>query len=293
MTIHKRFPFMIWLLILTFLLTALAGCGNDSEEADRLAALKQENAQLKEQIAAMEARLNELESSGLKTWKLSADAWPDNLGASVHFQAEPRAHADSQGAMLNVRLNGEEIISLACTWDGTAYTATADLPAADGYSYSCVLIAPDGTREQIPLSSPDNPIYDTLVNIESSLIAYCNLFVADWSESEGMLNITAGYVQVQLPQITAAGTEVDYQNAQLVFCLNGNAIETQTLDLPKGEGEGSYETALTSVSFHMPEMEDDYQLDLYLNVNLTNGETISAGGGSWYYNNETLNMLVG
>lgn len=284
----------ILILVLSLLMTGLAGCGaKNAKGDDELALLKQENAQLKEQIAIMQARLDELESSGLKTWKLDAAAWADSAGASVTFTAEPRAYQDGQSAMLNVRLNGEEIISLACNWDGTSYSSTVELEAADGYSYICVLVSPDGTRELIPLSSPDSPVYDTLVNMQSSLIAYCNLFVADWNESEDKLNITAGYVQVQLPQITPAGTDVEYVGARLIFKLNGNTVETQTLDLPKGEGEGSYETALTSVSFNMPEMEDDYQLDLYLDVDLSSGETISAAGGSWYYNNETLNMLVG
>ena len=75
--------------------------------------------------------------------------------------------------------------------------------------------------------------------------------------------------------------------------LNGETVETQDIELPKGEGQGSYETSLSSISFTMPQMEDDYQLDLMLVVTLTNGEELNANGGSWFYNNNELKMAAG
>ena len=40
-------------------------------------------------------------------------------------------------------------------------------------------------------------------------------------------------------------------------------------------------------------MDDDYQLDLTLVVTLTNGEELTANGGSWFYNNGELKMAAG
>lgn len=291
----KRFSSMIaWILTLCVLTAALAGCGAGSADADRIAQLEQENAELRDQVAALTARLDELEgAAGFKTWKLSAEAWSDSNGACVTFTGEPRNYEDGMTATLIVRLDGEEVNTESCTWNGTAFEASVDLEAADGYSYTIAMTTADGSREQIVLNSPDNAVYDTLVYIQSSLNAYCNLFVSDWENADGKLTITSGYVQVQLPQITPAGTSVTFESAKLVLQLNGNPVETLDLELPEGEGAGSYETALTSTAFTMPEMAEDYQLDLILEVKLSGSADITANGGSWFFSGDQLVMVVG
>lgn len=285
---------LISLLLICALLLSLAGCAKrGSEDTSALDALKEENARLHEQIGVLTARLNELESRGFKTSKLQAKAWGDNNGATVTFSGEPRNHEDKSSALFVVRLNGAEVENVPCEWNGTEYTASVELEAADGYSYTCILVDADGTREQILLSSPDSPVYDNLVYMQSSLTAYCNLFINDWEQSGSDLKITSGFVQVQLPRITAEGTEVNFVSAQLVLLLNGNTVSSQALELPAGEGAGSHETALTDIAFTMPEMTEEHQLDLELRVKLSNGEEISAEGGSWYYTDGQLSMVVG
>lgn len=287
----RLFSVTLWVLMLSVLVLALAGCGKEKD--DKVTTLESENAQLKEEVETLNEQLEQMENAGFKTWKLTAAAWVDHNGATVSFIGEPKAYVDGQTAQLVVRFNGTEMAVQDCAWDGTSYTASVDLEAADGYSYGCVFTAPDGTQDSVVLSSPDNPTFDSLVYMQSSLTAYCNLFVADYEVKDGKMNITSGYVQVQLPQITASGSAVEFDSAELVFLLNGDVLETQKLDLPQGEGAGSYETAMTSISFNMPEMKDDYQLDLNVNVKLSDGSTITANGGSWFYNNGKLNMVVG
>lgn len=281
---------VISLLLIAVLLLSLTGCAKDTSDVD---SLKAENTQLREQIGVLTARLNELESRGLKTSKLNAKAWGDNNGATVTFAGEPRNHEDKSSALFVVRLNGAEVENVSCDWNGTEYTASVELEAADGYSYTCILVDADGTREQILLSSPDSPVYDNLVYMRSSLTAYCNLFIADWEQKDSDLKITSGFVQVQLPQITAEGTQVEFASAQLVLLLNGNTVSSQALELPEGEGAGSHEAALTDVVFTMPEMSEEHQLDLLLRVKLSNGEEITAEGGSWFYTDGQLSMVVG
>ena len=129
--------------------------------------------------------------------------------------------------------------------------------------------------------------------MKRSLDAYCNLYISDYKEEDGKFVVTAGFASVQLPQLVSAGSSVDFQKAQLVFMLNGETIETKDIDLPKGEGEGSHESSLSNISFTMPQMDDDYQLDLELLVTLTDGRELSANGGSWFYNNNELKMSAG
>lgn len=225
----------------------------------------------------------------LQSWELNAAVWSSSNGATVTLNAQPRAYEKGLGASFVVRLEGKEVENVSCSWNGSYFTASVDLEAADGYEYECVIFPPQGVGEHYTLSDA----YDSLVYMKRSLDAYCNLYISDFKEADGKFTVTAGFASVQLPQLTSAGTQIGFQKAQLVFMLNGETVETKDIDLPQGEGQGSYETSLSSISFTMPQMDDDYQLDLTLVVTLTNGEELSANGGSWFYNNGELKMAAG
>ncbi len=274
------------MLLIALLLT---GCGGSADVSQ----LEQDIDALQHQVDALSARLDALEeNSGLLDWNLNASAWADNSGASVTLTASPLAYHEGQSALFSVRLGSQEIASVPCQWDGSVYTGTVDLTAADGYSYYCTLISANDSREQVALNTPENPVFDTLVYMETGLTAYCNMIVEAWENEGGNLSITSGYVQTQLPRI-AAGDGVQFAGAQLTLRLNGEVVESQPLELPQGEGEGSYEAVLSGISFQMPKMEDDYQLELILEVSLSDGQTLTASGGSWYYNGGEMLMVVG
>lgn len=239
---------------------------------------------------AASGSLAQLETEGsLQSWELNASVWSSSNGATVTLNAQPRTYEKGQGASFVVRLEGKEVENVSCTWNGSYYTASVDLEAADGYEYECVLFPPQGVGEHYTLSDA----YDSLVYMKRSLDAYCNLYISDFKDDNGKFTVTAGWASVQLPQLTTAGTEIGFQKAQLVFSLNGETVETQDVTLPQGEGKGSYESSLSNISFTMPKMDDDYQLDLTLVVTLTNGEELTANGGSWFYNNGELKMAAG
>jgi len=268
----------------------LSGCGQSADVGQ----LEKDIEALQNQVDALSARLDALEeNSGLQDWSLSALSWGDNTGADVTLTASPLAFHEGQTAQFIVRLAGQEVASVPCDWNGSVYTGSLGLQAADGYSYYCVLTAANGSKEQIALNTPENPVNDTLVYMETSLVAYCNMIVDGWEDEGGNLNITSGYVQVQMPRIFAGETAVDFSGAELVLKLNGEALESQPLELPAGEGEGSYECVLGGISFKMPKMEDDYQLELALEVSLSDGKMLTATGGSWYYNDGEMFMVVG
>lgn len=84
-----------------------------------------------------------------------------------------------------------------------------------------------------------------------------------------------------------------FRGARLVLQLNGMEIDSQNLTLPEGEGEGSYEEALYDLSFNIPQLGNDDQLDLVLEVTLTTDGVISTVGGSWFLADGTLNLVVG
>lgn len=289
MSNKKKSALIARVLALCLAASALTGCSNKPAQS-QVTTAPTEITQATQPTQPPVGSLAHVEAEGsLQAWELSAQVWSSSNGATVTLTAQPRAYEKGQGASLVVRLEGKEVENVSCNWDGNYFTASVDLEAADGYEYECVFFPAQGVGEHYTLSDA----YDSLVYMKRSLDAYCNLYISDFKDADGKFTVTAGWASVQLPQLTTAGTTIGFQKAQLVFTLNGETIETQDIDLPKGEGEGSYESSLSNIRFTMPQMDDDYQLDLSLVVTLTNGEELTANGGSWFYNNNELKMAAG
>ncbi len=263
-------------LVLVFAL-ALSACG--SKEAEEATA-----------AVTSEAVPQEL---GLTNCTLSTTTWSSPNGATVNLTATPNTHADGDTAAFVVRLEGEDAANIPCTWDGANYTAAAELTAEDGYCYYVILTAADGTVTEIPVNTPTEPMDESLINMASSLNSYCNVMVEASSFADGKLTITGGSVQVQAPTVTNNGEAITCQEAILVLSINGQDLGSQKLTLEEGETAGSYALALTNVSFDVPAMEDDQQLTLRLDVTLSNGHTLTAPGGTWFYNDSALLTAVG
>ena len=292
----KNLFFRLLVLVLAAAMTlSLTACGGaDEESAQRIAELEQENEELRQQVEELTAQLEKMGSRvELAAWTLDAAPWSDGNGATVSFTATPVEYIEGQSAALSIRMGELEAEGATCSWNGTAFEGTVELSAADGYGYYCVLTNPDGTSEEVALATPENGQKEELVQLGTHLTAYANLIVDSWTASEGALKLDSGFVQVQTPRLTVAQTTVTLSSADLVFRLNGEELSRQALTLPEGEGEGSYELALTDISFALPAMEEDAQLDLWLEVSLSSGQAVSVAGGSWYYNGGELLMVVG
>ena len=278
---HHRLTPIILVLLVCLVMTAFAGCGKKTASAPTEPSTE----------AATEPTsvVNEEVSDNMKSLSLSAKVWSSSNGATITLEAVPRAYNQNQAVYFVVHLNGEKVEDIPCTWDGKAFTASADLEAADGYEYECILFEGQGEGESYVLSDA----YDSLIYLETSLAAYCNLYISDFQVIDNVFNVTAGFAHVQLPQLTVDGAKVELISSELVFLLNGEMIDKQPIDLPAGEGSGSHEASLSSIRFDMPKMEDDYQLDLMLKAYLSDGQELTANGGSWFYNNGELKMSAG
>lgn len=290
----KRTNLISVIALLLAMVLCLSACGSKEEapavdyEA-QIAALQQENQNLRDQLAAVQAELEAIQAAALADWSLTAQATADRSGATITFSA---AATSEQTMDLVVTLNGLEAESVRCDNDGSRCTAIVELMGADGYSYYCIITSADGAQQTIPLYTTDKPGDGTLVNLGSSLVAYCNLFIEQWEKQGDKLVILSGFIQAQMPRISA-GEQVDATEAQLLFLHNGQEIDRQILSLPVGESSGSYELVLENISFSLPKLEDDHQLDLVLQVPLSNGSAISYNGCSWYCNSGELNPVMG
>lgn len=283
----KRIPAIVLALVLA---VCTAGCGADNDAY--IARLEQENAELRSQVDALTSQLEVLgRNVGLVNWDLKVDAWSSSNGATVSFTGTPVVHQEGQTATFTVWLEGSEVASVPCLWDGTNYTASAELNAADGYCYYCRLTAPDGTQTEIEVNTPNNATDESLINMETSLAAFANLIVEDWEHADGKLTIVSGYGQVQLPQLGGENA-VTCTKAELSFRLNGQERARQSIALPE-EGGSTLRLELMGKQFEVPDMENDYQLDLWLEVTLSNGQQLTAVGASWFLIDGALSMAVG
>ena len=274
---------LVIIALLTVCALVFAGCGKqEAPETTAAPAASSVTAAAEEDIVL-----------GLQEWTLSASTWSSPNGATVHLSATPISYIDGCSAAFIVRLEGEELAFQPCQWDGKTYTASVELNAADDLCYYVVMNAPSGHTMEVPVNTPTAPTNEALINMATSLSSYCNLMVETTAFADSKLTITAGSVQVQTPRITNDGESITVSKASLVLTFDGEEKDSEKLKLTEGETAGLYELALTDVSFDVPAMENDQQLNLVLNVELSNGQTLTSAGGTFFYNDGELLTAVG
>lgn len=229
----------------------------------------------------------------LSDWSMSATTWSSPNGATIHISATPETYAEGLIAAFEVRLNEEDVAVIPCEWDGSVFSASADLNAADGYSYYVVLTAADGKTEEIAVNTVSQPTVEAFVNMETALASYCSVTVEESTFEGSKLTLLNGKVQVQAPTITNDNEVITCAKAELVLLFNGETLDTEALTLTAAETAGLFEAQLQDITFDVPEMEDDQKLDLYLNVTLSNDQVLSAFGGNWFCNDQGLLPVVG
>lgn len=257
-------------------------------------------AALTAQNQALQARLDELTipetqapaTAQVASTNLSARPWDDGQGADVTLTLTPAGYTEGDTALFQVYLGQEQAAKLVCVWDGAAYTATAQLPAANGYTYTCTLTGADGTQETTTLASPENPVSTELVYLGDALRTYCNLVPEDWTAADGTLTISACHIQVQLPQLSVSDS-LSCESAKLVLCRGAEALESLDVTLAPGEGSRSYEASAENTAFSLPELVDGDDLELWLEVTLSDGQDLSVCGGSWFFAEGQLQMVAG
>ena len=232
-------------------------------------------------------------SLGLQSWEMSATTWSSPNGATIHVTATPNSRTDDQYAVFSVRLEGDDVQNIPCDWDGTHYTAAAELNAADGYCYYVILTAADGAQTEVPVNTPTNPTDEALINMETALTSYCNLTVVSSQQEGSKLTLTSGAMEVQVPRITNAGESITIRSAVLVLTFNDEEVDTVDVAMSESEVPGGYEADVAGISFDIPSMEDDQQLAVRLDVTLSNDQTLTALGCTWSYMNGELISAVG
>ncbi len=224
----------------------------------------------------------------------SVTTWSSPNGATVNLTAVPNEHAKGDSAEFVVRLDADTVASVPCEWKDNAYVASAELNGADGYGYYVIITGRDGSIAEIPVNTPEEPVDEALVNLASYLQSYCTLTLNDAALEGDNLTILSGYALVQAPRITENSDNVACAQASLVLTLDGQEIASVPLTMAPGETDRSYDSTITDMSFTIPgDLSDGQQLMLRLDAVLTNGQTLTAQGGSWTAQNGVVANAVG
>lgn len=269
----KKTVFTIVSLILVMAMV-LTGCG--SKDSGKVSSLKKG------------------EALEIKEWSMNATAWSSPNGATVNVTAIPNGYAEGQSAQFCVRLEGEDVANVECQWDGSVYTASADLNGNDGYCYFLILTAADGTKSEVAINTPTAPTDDSLINMATALNAYCEASVTSSKLDGSKLVVEDGSIKIQLPFLTLDTGDVSCQKTELVICYNGADFARQEVKNPTADDAGICTMDISGTSFEIPaDIEDDHQLSLRLDVTLSNGHFLSAPAGTWYYLDGQLLLAVG
>ena len=224
----------------------------------------------------------------------SVTTWSSPNGATVNLTAVPSDYAKGDSAEFVVRLDADTVASVPCEWKDNAYMASAELNGADGYGYYVIITGKDGSIAEIPVNTPEEPVDEALVNLASYLQSYCTLTLNDAALEGDNLTILSGYALVQAPRITENSDNVACAQASLVLTLDGQEIASMPLTMAPGETDRSYDSTITDMSFTIPgDLSDGQQLMLRLDAVLTNGQTLTAQGGSWTAQNGVVANAVG
>ena len=285
--------FALVLALVALLISALSLAGLPEDQSHLIDDLYEKNKELQTRVEELENRLDQLMTAvNLRSWTLDVTPWADCTGADVTLTAVPSGYQTGVSATLLVTLEGKQVQSIPCHWDGNAFTATVSLDAADGYGYYCLLTDSRGTQH-LPLVTADSPDAGSQVYLQSGLSAYCNLVVNDWIENPGVfLVLTDAYAQVQLPQVYAQGA-VEIVSSEMVLRLNGAETVRIPLKLNPSEVAFSYDLTITDLQITMPQLTDADALELSLEVALSDGRRLSAVGITWMLDNGKLTSAVG
>lgn len=266
------------------LFTAVQVSQNDDKAL--IDALMAQNQQLQEQIDALAGQSADTpgDTGSVSGAALTAVGWADASGADVILTLEGTA---DQEALLRVMLDSAVIAEVPCLWDGTVLTATAAVPADNGYTYTLVI-----GSEAKTLASPENPVYPELVYLADALTAYCNLVVGEWFVKDDMLTLESCYATVHTAQLS--GSDEGYTDARLVLKHGSEVLVEESISPAETEeGGNSFACEVNNVIFALPDLPEGDQVDLWLEVTLAGGQVVSHCAATWYAMPGGFSMAAG
>lgn len=253
-----------------------------------ISALIDQNQQLQAQIDALTGNGSAVPENGSDATDhnavLTARTWPDGQGADVTLTLE--GSADTQ-ALLRIMMGSAVINEAPCQWNGSVLTATIPVDAGNGYTYSMVV-----GSESITLASPENPVYPELVYLADALTSYCNLVVGEYSIENDVLTLETCYAQIHTPQLDSTDV-LTCADARLVLRHRNGKLSEYPFSPVPDEEPGTYTCDIAGATFRLPKLEVGEQVDLWLEVTLSDGQVLTTCAATWYAMNDGFSMAAG
>ena len=130
-------------------------------------------------------------------------------------------------------------------------------------------------------------VQTVLVDVKNS---YCNLVIDHWESDQENLNIVTAYAQAIVASNAPTATA---ERARLVLKLGGKELSSAEITLSPGESSESLEADVKNISFSIPTLSAEDELELWLEVTLPGNITLKGYGGSWYREAGTLHLISG
>ena len=126
-----------------------------------------------------------------------------------------------------------------------------------------------------------------LVDVDES---YCNLVVDQWEAFGDQLTINTAYAQAV---IVSNASLAMADRSRLVLRLDDQEVSTYDITLDHGESSESLEADLKNITFQIPDLGTQDELELWLEVTLPGNITVSGYGASWYQEGGMLHLITG
>lgn len=245
------------------------------------------------QLSGLENRIDSLSSAperfSIADWSYQIEPDSEKAQAMVLLTAIPGFWQEDYTAVLSVRLNGQQVESQACSWDGTALTARLLLPLENGYEYWLTAKYADGTQEQMELPN------STARNLKSSFTIDCTIVhgIARFDEKESSLHLAKYQIHLDRPNMTS-GYDVDWAKAELIlYHTRGSSrqiTDTYILFDPEsfkeeqsqGVAQEIYNfTFFPNGPFQLPDLQEGDGLELWISAEMANGISLMQMVDSW------------
>ena len=125
--------------------------------------------------------------------------------------------------------------------------------------------------------------------------AVSQLMVSGWEAENGRLVLTEGHAMVSLPVNGLIGQTPGIQSSRLVMRMDQQLQEcgSAALNLVSQEDPFEFESGLNGVSMELPLLEDGQMVEVWLEVVLSDGQTLVSLPASWYMVEGILELVVG
>lgn len=198
---------------------------------DDLDSLSKNCAALQGQVNALTQELEQLREAAagdqlLGSYSVAARAAESGAGGIVTFEGFLNRTQPGDQVWFTVRLDGQETAGVLCQNSGAAYTAEVELPAANGYSYQCLVVHQGGSSSVQMLEGAEDLAVNLAWGLEMQISAD---FV--WETRGKQLEIEACRLELKPPMLSAKGESAAWKQAELVFYQNG--VELQRVSLQK------------------------------------------------------------